>query len=481
MYVDYITERVDKAINEISSQPGVRTALNTYDTTMVEKSKENYKSFIKRNFDDLEDNYPFIEQSFLITFESNKVFTNKNTYELDIDKLNKSNVFDKVQKSEKDIYWANIVESNIFKSSSNKNMLITFQKVFHSQNEAQQIGFTLTIIDIAMFNSFYVDKILDKDGKVQIVDNTGTIEINNFSKEIKTNVSNLKYSTTQDNSLKKIVLNNSSYYYTLLPLSHINFSLLYIIPEDNLISSPAVDILKSSMYYILFLSLLICIILIIVILIFYKLLLNKDKLDYKLLLTEDLNGKLRLYRHDFANHLQIINGLLELNRIDNARAYIKRTADEGMSIQDVCPIGIPELESLILASLKSAKENNIEFDIQCIEIKPEDLPIKVYDLSKILSNLLKNAIYALQKFDGYNKQLSLRIFKDSDCYIFEIINSNPIIPIEIREKIFEKHYTTKGSEGTGLGLFIVDTLVKKYNGTLTLVVDDFGNHFIVKL
>jgi signal transduction histidine kinase len=479
-YMDYVTGKIDAAISDISSESGIRTALNTYDTTMLEKHRDNYKNYVKKYFDSLENDFSFIDQSFLFVFDNKKVFSNKSIYELDIDNLTNSTIINDFLASDKTIFWFNTKASNLFKNAPNKNLLLTFQKVFHSQNEHTLIGFTISIIDPDSFNSIYVDKILDKDGKVLLVDTTENIEIDAFKKPIHINMTSLKSNIDSDIALKKIVFNNSNYYYTLLPLSNLNLGLLYIIPEDNLISSATANILKSSIYYIAILSLIICLIIIFSILILYKMLLSKETLNYKLLITEELNTKLRLYKHDFANHLQIISGLLELNRVSNAREYIRKTADEGFTITDVCPIGIPELESVILTSFKIAKKSNIDYAVQCIELTPEELPIKIYDLSKVLSNLLKNALYALEKFEGYDKKLSVNIYKSDEKYIFEIINSNPKIPEEIRKRIFEKNYTTKGSEGNGLGLFIVSSIVKKYNGSVSLVVNDTGNHFIVE-
>jgi signal transduction histidine kinase len=42
------------------------------------------------------------------------------------------------------------------------------------------------------------------------------------------------------------------------------------------------------------------------------------------------------------------------------------------------------------------------------------------------------------------------------------------VPAEIRDKIFEPFFTTKGESGTGLGLWITQGIVRKYEGTLRL-------------
>lgn len=50
-----------------------------------------------------------------------------------------------------------------------------------------------------------------------------------------------------------------------------------------------------------------------------------------------------------------------------------------------------------------------------------------------------------------------------------VSDSGPGIPLEIRERIFDPYYTTKGTgKGTGLGLSIVHGIVKSYGGFVSL-------------
>lgn len=43
---------------------------------------------------------------------------------------------------------------------------------------------------------------------------------------------------------------------------------------------------------------------------------------------EDLLEALRVQRHDFLNHLQVISGLLQLKKYDRAQEYIKQVAEQ---------------------------------------------------------------------------------------------------------------------------------------------------------
>jgi signal transduction histidine kinase len=50
-----------------------------------------------------------------------------------------------------------------------------------------------------------------------------------------------------------------------------------------------------------------------------------------------------------------------------------------------------------------------------------------------------------------------------------IANNGPKIPDEIKEKIFDKFYTTKARKnGSGLGLSIVRSVLEEHNAKITL-------------
>ncbi len=53
---------------------------------------------------------------------------------------------------------------------------------------------------------------------------------------------------------------------------------------------------------------------------------------------------------------------------------------------------------------------------------------------------------------------------------------------ETREKAFTPFFSSKGADGTGLGLFIADNIIRAHNGTLELSSElDMGTRFIVRM
>jgi signal transduction histidine kinase len=85
------------------------------------------------------------------------------------------------------------------------------------------------------------------------------------------------------------------------------------------------------------------------------------------------------------------------------------------------------------------------------------------ELNQVWTNIIDNAIDAMS---GQGR-LRLRTYRDDNCVVVEIGDNGPGIPPEIKAHIFEPFFTTKGvGEGTGLGLDIVQRIVKKHRGSI---------------
>ncbi|MFO8085409.1 MAG: hybrid sensor histidine kinase/response regulator [Desulfobacterales bacterium] len=98
----------------------------------------------------------------------------------------------------------------------------------------------------------------------------------------------------------------------------------------------------------------------------------------------------------------------------------------------------------------------------------EDVPaIKCYpdELSQVWSNLIQNAIYAMQS----KGVLEINLLNKKDGVCVQIIDSGAGIAENIKDRIFEPFYTTKpAGEGSGLGLDIVQKMVHRHGGYLTV-------------
>lgn len=87
------------------------------------------------------------------------------------------------------------------------------------------------------------------------------------------------------------------------------------------------------------------------------------------------------------------------------------------------------------------------------------------ELNQIWTNLIDNAIDAMQSTERGEKVLGLCTARRDDTVLVEISDTGPGIPEEIGTRIFEPFFTTKKQgEGTGLGLDLVSRIVRNHHG-----------------
>ena len=104
--------------------------------------------------------------------------------------------------------------------------------------------------------------------------------------------------------------------------------------------------------------------------------------------------------------------------------------------------------------------------------KVNDLNALPGEIRQVLSNLVTNAIEAskqggklrLRIRSGYGPQGKSRVAGVR----ITVADNGSGIPEEARKRLGELFFTTKGQAGTGLGLWVTKSIVKRYGGTMCL-------------
>ncbi|MBN1899855.1 FHA domain-containing protein [Candidatus Sumerlaeota bacterium] len=100
----------------------------------------------------------------------------------------------------------------------------------------------------------------------------------------------------------------------------------------------------------------------------------------------------------------------------------------------------------------------------------QNLPESHFDQKGIhdaLLNIVNNAIEACSSVE--NAMVVLKSFQpDEKKVAVWVIDNGPGIPDDIKKKIFEPFFSTKGSKGTGLGLAVTRKTVEEHAGSLEL-------------
>lgn len=200
----------------------------------------------------------------------------------------------------------------------------------------------------------------------------------------------------------------------------------------------------------------------------------RDKTEVKRL-AEELTGvkafveALRVQNHENMNKLHTIAGLIQLERYQDALDYIFKITEEQEELtrfltRNICDYS---LAGLLLGKYGRAKELRVELVIDR-KSNLKELPsgLEVNSLVVIIGNLLENALDAVCQVENEKKQVFFFIQGDRNGIFLEVRDTGPGIPPEIRERIFDEGFTTKGSRYRGLGLFLVKRNVKNMAGRL---------------
>jgi signal transduction histidine kinase len=83
-------------------------------------------------------------------------------------------------------------------------------------------------------------------------------------------------------------------------------------------------------------------------------------------------------------------------------------------------------------------------------------------LQQALFNIVKNSMEAMPE----GGTVTVRVGIDKDSVFIDVIDDGTGMPKEVRERLFEPFFTTKAGTGTGLGLFVVKTIIDNHKGRL---------------
>ena len=166
-------------------------------------------------------------------------------------------------------------------------------------------------------------------------------------------------------------------------------------------------------------------------------------------------------RHDMKNHFMLIEGYLQKGKYAEAQEYIEQFAERTSSAKEYVNTGNDELDSILNYKLGRADNLNCKADVK-IEV-PRERFMSDFDLNMLLSNLLDNALEAIEKAE--ERVLTVRIKYIKRILYISVYNSyNGHV-----KKKGNKLLTTKvKKEEHGIGMTSIQSIVDKYQGEMTI-------------
>jgi PAS domain S-box-containing protein len=213
---------------------------------------------------------------------------------------------------------------------------------------------------------------------------------------------------------------------------------------------------------------------------------REEELERK---TTELEALNRVVRHDIKNDMQVLIGWLEVladHVDDEGEEMVEKVLDSTEHVLELtetarhlveATVGDDISDTLEPVSLVSVLRTEIE---KRREMYPEatfavdgDLPGVVVlangALSSVFGNLLNNAV---QHSQGDDPTVELSVTEADDEVTVAVADDGPGVPDGQKESIFGKGEKGLDSEGTGIGLYLVKTLVEGYGGSVSVADND---------
>lgn len=130
------------------------------------------------------------------------------------------------------------------------------------------------------------------------------------------------------------------------------------------------------------------------------------------------------------------------------------------------------IKSIMILLTPVLKKSNIEV---IYDMPPQLDNLKVFgftnDLKQVIMNIVVNGKDAIISRKENEPELKGQINIKMDSYnderiIISITDNGTGLSEETLKKIFEMHYTTKGTQGTGIGMYMAQMIIEKMNGIL---------------
>ncbi len=169
-----------------------------------------------------------------------------------------------------------------------------------------------------------------------------------------------------------------------------------------------------------------------------------------------------------------IKGLaIDLLHYAKEREPDHRLCDPNRPIQEVYDLMLPR-----------AREHGVNLHIELDRGLPEVL-LDPEGIHRCMLNLVTNAIDACTDIScsKTGREVTLRSSKGKDCAVeYQVVDEGCGMDKETRDKIFQRFFSTKGSQGTGLGLMITKKIVDEHKGVIECESrKGKGTKFVIKL
>jgi len=166
-----------------------------------------------------------------------------------------------------------------------------------------------------------------------------------------------------------------------------------------------------------------------------------------------------------------------LNNISDTAVYLSDTINDFQTYfhpkKSLTTIDVKELiQKAVNFTLPRIKGTDIKIEIQ--ENKAISIDTYTNEVVQVLLNILNNAIDELLQMQVKEAKIEICFFDEEEYVKIEVHDNAGGIDAEHLELIFEPYFSTKGKNGTGLGLYMSQMIIQKQFNSHIEVVSENG-------
>lgn len=207
---------------------------------------------------------------------------------------------------------------------------------------------------------------------------------------------------------------------------------------------------------------------------------ERERIEAERAETESAFRDIRAQRHDFLAHVSALHHMLEENRAAEARDYLARLMDDYERINLSIKGEKAHIAALLIRARQRADAAGIRLSLDLT--RPlSDLPLPPTEQSKLVSNILNNALEAAETSGADKPWVKLASLAGGGLYVLEAANSTAPLPPDIADRLFRTYGLSTKGDRRGIGTYIIASIVEANRGLVeySAVGDRF--HLKIKL
>jgi len=197
----------------------------------------------------------------------------------------------------------------------------------------------------------------------------------------------------------------------------------------------------------------------------------KDRTDLEELTSElasvrTMTGALRAQRHEFANRMHTVMGLLQTSSVDDALDYLRSSTQftTGDQVSRTDAVESATVRAFIAAKTAHAAERGVTLRLSEESWVPRKLVAPV-EVITVLGNLVDNAIDAAGASTRRPATVEIDLVCDESALVVSVANTGEGIPADRLDAIFVDGVSSRG-RGRGMGLPIARQTARDLGGDL---------------